>query len=309
MMKRIRYLMLLLLTNAGLYGQQFPFMEGYNMNPFSMSPSYAGLYNPKTVFVDYRCDWAGVAGGPVTYQLSYNDRVFRKVGVGGRFIYDKTDIFKQTIILGTYSYEIQIAKDHTVNLALSAGFFRNSIDLAEYYSDPDYVVDNVLLYGLQKSKIKFATDFSALYRYQSIEAGILFSNVMFGSAKYNSSDIAYKPTKNYLLHFSYNFEISNNWSVKPFVLLRGGKNYPVQVELASQITYFKKWWGTCVFRTGGIWGFGFGGEICKGVLLNYSYNLCSNVAMNTFGSHQLTLGLRIPESKKNNPGEDIIISN
>lgn len=303
-MKKTFFLLILALLFPELYGQQFPFMEGYNINPFSMSPAYAGLYNPKTVFADYRCDWAGVAGGPVTYQLSYSDRIFKKVGIGGRFIYDKTDIFKQTIILGTYSYEIQIVKGHTINLALSAGIFRNSIDLVKYYSDPNYVVDNVLSYGLQKSRIKFATDFSALYRYKDIETGLLFSNVMFGSAKYNSSDVAYKPTKNYLVHVSYNFEISSNWDFKPFVILRGGKNYPLQLELASQVSYCKKFWGTAVFRTGGIWGFGFGGEICKGVLLNYSYNLCSNVKINTFGSHQLTLGLRINNSKKNNPLEE-----
>ena len=45
--------------------------------------------------------------------------------------------------------------------------------------------------------------------------------------------------------------------------------------------------------TGGIWGIGFGGEVYDGVLLNYSYNLSSNVALNTFGSHQFTLGVRL----------------
>jgi len=302
MMKRKIYLFLLILVPARIYGQQFPFMEGYNINPFSMSASYAGLYNAKTIFVDYRTDWTGVAGGPVTYQLSYNDRVFKKVGVGGRFIYDKTDIFKQTIILGSYTYEVQIAKKHTVNLGLSTGLFRNSIDLAKYYNDPDYVQDNVLQYGLQESKIKFATDFSALYRFQEIEAGILFSNVMFGSAKYNSSDISYKPMKNYLLSLSYNFQINRQWAVKPFTLLRGGENYPVQLELFSQVSYNKKLWGTAVYRTGGIWGLGFGGEILKGVLLNYSYNLSSNVSLNTFGSHQLTLGIKIFNSSEKKPG-------
>jgi len=299
-MKRIIYLLLLLLVQTGLYGQQFPFMEGYNMNPFSMSPAYAGLYNPKTVFADYRSDWVGVAGGPVTYQLSYNARIFRRVGIGGRFIYDKTDIFKQTIILGTYTYEVQIREGHKVNLALSAGLFRNSIDLAKYFNDPDYVVDNVLLYGQQESKIKFATDFSVLYRFQEFEGGLLFSNVMFGSAKYNSSDIAYKPTKNYLINLAYNFELNRFWAVKPFVLLRGGKNYPVQMELASQISYDRKYWGTAVFRTGGIWGLGLGGEILKGVLLNYSYNLSSNVTLNTFGSHQISLGVRIGNPSETN---------
>jgi hypothetical protein len=55
----------------------------------------------------------------------------------------------------------------------------------------------------------------------------------------------------------------------------------------------EKFSGMLVYRTGGIWGLGFGGEVYNGILLNYSYNLSTNVAMNTFGSHQLTLGVRI----------------
>ena len=29
-----------------VFGQQFPFMEGYEVNPFNLSPAYAGIRNP-----------------------------------------------------------------------------------------------------------------------------------------------------------------------------------------------------------------------------------------------------------------------
>jgi hypothetical protein len=38
---------------------------------------------------------------------------------------------------------------------------------------------------------------------------------------------------------------------------------------------------------------GFGAGITDGIILNYSYNLSTNVALNTFGSHQITIGVRI----------------
>ncbi len=40
---------------------------------------------------------------------------------------------------------------------------------------------------------------------------------------------------------------------------------------------------------------GVGGEVYNGILLNYSYNLSTNVALNTFGSHQISLGVMIFE--------------
>jgi len=289
-----------------VFGQQFPFMEGYSINTFSLSPAYAGIHNSKTLFIDYRSDWSGLNGGPTTYQLSYNDKLNEKIGLGGRFIYDKTDIFKQTLILGTYTYEVKVAEGHLINFGLSAGFFRNSIDLAKYFNDPTYVNDAVLIYGMEKSKLKFASDFSALYRYKQTEAGILFSNLMFGTAKYRNTDLRYKPLKNYLLHASYLFDIDDKWSVKPIVILRGGQNIPVQLEIAPTVTWNNRFWGTIVYRTGGIFGLGLGGEVYEGILVNYSYNLSSNIALNTFGSHQLSLGVRIFNFIKNKKVTDLV---
>lgn len=277
------------------FGQQFPFMEGYNINPFSLSPAYAGIHNSKTLFMDYRSDWTGIEGGPTTYQLSYSDKIRDRIGLGGRFIYDKTDIFKQTLIIGTYTYEIKLKEKHFITFGLSAGLYRNSIDLSKYYNDPTYVQDMALLYGLQQSKIKFATDISALYRYKNAEAGILFSNVMFGTVRYTNTDMTYKPLKNYLLHASYSFRLDDKWSLKPTAIFRGGQDIPVQFEISPTTYWNDRFWMTITYRTHGILGFGLGGEICRGVLLNYTYNINSSIKeyspVTAFGSHQLTLGL------------------
>jgi type IX secretion system PorP/SprF family membrane protein len=287
---------------AVLYGQQFPFMEAYFLNPFSMSPSYAGLQGKGTLFMDYRCDWTGIEGGPRTYQLSYSDKYSNNVGLGGKFIFDKTDIFKQILILGTYTYQVELLKEHIVNFGLSLGFYRNSIDLSKYYNDPAYVQDLVLLYGQQQSKLKFASDFSALYRYRKVEAGFLFSNLIFGTVHYRNSDMTYKPFNNYLLHTAYLFRLDEKWSLKSMLILRGGQNVPAQLDFSAQIKWNDMFWATTLVRTSGIFGIGLGGEIYHGILLNYSYNLSNNlntnIPINTFGSHQLTLGIRISKFLK-----------
>jgi type IX secretion system PorP/SprF family membrane protein len=263
------------------------------MNPFSLSPAYAGLQNADYLFNDYRADWSGVDGGPVTYQMSYNTRLMEKIGVGGRFIFDKSDIFKQTLIMGTYSYEVQVMENHTLNFAISAGFYRNSIDLGRYFNDPEYVQDEVLINGLEKSKLKFASDLSALYRYGDVEAGILFSNLMFGSARYDNTELSYKPLKNYMIHASYDYAINETWQIKPVIMVRGGQSAPSYLEIAPQAKFNDRFWGTLMFRTGGIWGLGLGAEIVDGLLMNYCYNLSSGVALNTFGSHQIGIGVRL----------------
>jgi len=190
-----------------------------------------------------------------------------------------------------------VAKDHLLNLGLSAGVFRNSIDLTKYYNNPEYVQDVVLMYGNDKSKIKFASDISALYRFKNLEAGVLFSNIMFGTAKYQKTDMTYKPLKNYQINAAYAFEAGDAWTIKPMVILRGGQKSPAQLEIAPAVEWNNKIWGNAVLRTGGVFGAGFGGVITDMIILNYSYNMSSNVAMNAFGSHQLTLGVKILKTK------------
>ena len=281
-----------------VYGQQFPFMEGYSINPYILSSAYAGIHNGKSLFLDYRSDLSGIDGSPRTYELSYSTRFREKVGLGGKFIYDKTDIFKHTLILGTYTYEIKIADGHKLNFGLSAGFYRNTIDLGKYFNDPNYVQDLVLIYGQAKSNILFATDISALYRYKHIEGGILFSNVIFGIARYKNTDLTYKPFSNYLLHASYNFNANDSWSVSPTIILRGGQNIPVQLEISPTVTWKNRFWGTTFYRSSGTFGIGAGGEIYDGIILNYSYNYITNISLYSFGSHQLSMGIRLFNFKK-----------
>ena len=295
-MKRVLFILIFSIP-AALCAQQFPFMEGYNVNPFSLSPAFAGLHNGKTLFMDYRSDLTGIEGSPRTYELSYSGRFGSRVGLGGRFIYDKTDIFKHTLILGTYTYEIKIAEEHKLNFGLSLGLYRNSIDLGKYYNDPGYVQDLVLINGQEKSKLLFATDISALYRFREWEGGILFSNVMFGTAKYSGSELTYKPFRNYLLHGSYLWTLDEKWSLKPTVILRGGQNIPFQAEVSPTVAWNNRFWGTTFLRTGGTFGMGLGGEVYEGIIVNYSYNIISNIALYTFGSHQITLGVRLFDLK------------
>ena len=278
--------------------QQFPFMEGYTVNPFSLSPAYAGYEKADYLFSDYRTDWSGINGGPSTLHLSYSTNLTEGMGIGGRFIYDKADIFKSTLILGSYSYQVEVFEKQYLRMAISAGSYRNSIDVAKYFSDPDYVSDQALTADMEKSKLKFASDLSALYLFGPVEAGVVFSNIMFGSAKYKNENLSYKPLKNYLIHASYKHDVNEMLSIKPVLIFMGGKNAPSSLQIAPQIKYDNKFWGTLSFRTGGVWGLGLGVEPIDGIMINYNYNLCSGVAMNIYGGHEFSLGVKLSALSK-----------
>jgi type IX secretion system PorP/SprF family membrane protein len=263
------------------------------VNPYQLSPAYAGLGQSGTLFLDHKMDWVGIDSSPRTFQVSYHNRVFDKVGVGGKMIFDRTDIFKSTLVMGTYTYQVNINEYHRLNFGLSVGLYGNSINLGKYYNDPDYANDPVLTYGVERSKVKFASDISVLYRFIGIEAGFLFSNIMFGDAYYSDQELSYRPMKNFQGHLAYKYDFDDNWSARPFLLVRGGQKIPTLLEFAGQVIYGKRFWGNLIVRTSGVYGVGIGAQVLGSFLFNYSFNFSSNVALRTFTAHQFTLGINI----------------
>ena len=291
-MKKILIAALILIPGM-LTAQQMPISENYFMDKYSLSSSYAGHFNPGTLFTAFRTDWTGIDGGPKTIRASYSDMLMENAAWGGKIIFDQAGIFNQLYVMGTYSYSLKVTGDHRVLLALSAGLYHNRLNFSEYYNDPNYDLDPVLTHGDVSSKLKLMTDFSALYLYRDIEAGIMFANISFGEARYEEADVTYKPLANYQGHIAYLYRLNDRWSLNPIAYIRGGRYIRSQIGLATRVTYQDRIWGNLSFRDPGIWGAGFGAEITKAIQVSYSFNFASSISLDVFNTHEIGLGLNI----------------
>jgi type IX secretion system PorP/SprF family membrane protein len=297
-MKKLISILIGIISGATLYAQQMPLSENYFMDKYSLSPSYAGSFNNRYLFMGFRSDWTGVDGGPKTFRLSYNDSFMHNAGFGGKFIYDKAGIFKQTIFLGTYSYKVKIIEDSYLMFGLSGGFYNNTLNLSEYYNDPKYNLDPSLINANVRSNLKFMSEVSAVYTLRGLEAGFLFSNINFGDAKYANVQLHYKPLANYQVHASYQYRINEIWDVNTLLLLRGGKYIKSQFEIASQVQYMHRVWGSILYRDPNIWGVGVGAKINKLLIIGYNFNIASSVASRFYNNHEISLGINIFELTK-----------
>jgi type IX secretion system PorP/SprF family membrane protein len=296
-MKKYIIILTTILTGVIAYPQQSPLSENYFMDKYSLAPSYAGNYNPKYLVTGYRSDWSGIDGGPKTIRVSYND-VFpfmENAGYGGKIVYDKAGIFSQLYVLGSYSYNLKVKEDHHVMFGLSMGIYKNRLNLLDYYNDPKYTIDPSLVSQDIKSKVKFMSDFSAVWTYKGVEAGFLFSNISFGDASYKEVELKYNPLSNFQLHATYLYSINEDWDVSPLMILRGGKYIKSQFELAGQVMYLKKFSGSLVYRDPGVLGFGIGANIDKGLKIAYNFNLATNVGLGAFNNHEISLGINLFE--------------
>jgi len=296
-MKKLIIILSELFLMAALAAQQIPISENYFMDKYSLAPSYAGNFNRRYLVAGYRSDWTGITGGPKTFRLTYND-VFpfmTNAGYGGKIIFDKAGIFNQLYIMGSYSYNLAVNEEHHILFGLSVGIYHNTINLLDYYNDPKYNIDPSLIGQDVKSKIKFMSDFSVIYIWQGLETGFLFSNISFGNASYKEVTLKYNPLSNFQFHATYMYSFAENWDVAPLLIIRGGKYVKSQLEIASQVVYLKRFWGSLVFRDPGVLGFGLGANVDKGLKISYNFNFATNVAFGAFNNHEVSIGFNLFE--------------
>jgi type IX secretion system PorP/SprF family membrane protein len=294
-MKKLSVILFMMLVATSLSAQQIPLSENYYLDKYSFAPSYAGNYNPGYIFLGYRSDWSGIKGGPETFRLSFSNSAFQNAGYGAKIIYDKAGIFNQIYVLGSYSYKVRINEDHNLLFGISAGLYSNTLNIIDYYNDPNYNIDPSLISQRVNSKLKFMSDVSVAWTWKGLEAGFLFTNINFGDAHYKDVDVKYNPMANFQVHAAYDWNVAENWEIEPLVIVRGGKYILSQLEIAGRVVHQKKLWGSLAFRDPGIFGAGIGGKIGKGIMLNYNFNLASNVALNVFNNHEFCLGINIFE--------------
>jgi len=296
-MKKILIITAGILTATVLSAQQIPISENYFMDKYSLAPSYAGNHNPKYLMMGYRSDWTGIDGGPKTARLSFNDEFpfMKNAGYGAKIIYDKAGIFSQLYILASYSYNLSINEDHHILFGLSMGAYKNRLNLTDYYNDPGYTIDPSLISQDINSKLKFMSDFSAVWTWKGAEAGFTFSNITLNDASYKDVNLKYSPLANFQFHTSYLYSITEAWDLVPLVIVRGGKYIKSQFEIASQVVYMKRFRGSLVYRDPGVIGAGAGLNLDKGLQIGYNFNLATNVAMGAFNNHEISLGFNIFE--------------
>lgn len=297
-MKKVIIFLPAVIFTAYLNAQQLPISENYFMDRSSLSPAYSGHADPRVLFTSYRSDWTGIEGGPKSLRISYSDFIMNNATWAARIIYDDAGIFKQFYVMGTYSYNLVINEEQRIMMALSAGLYHNKLNFSEYYNDPNYNLDPVLINEDVRSKLKFMTDFSFVYLFKGLETGVMFANINFGDAKYKETDVTYKPLANFQFHTAYTHTLSEKWKVNPLICFRDGRYIKGQIAVAARMIYQGRLWGSLSFRDPSIWGLGIGGEIIDGIRLAYNFNLSSSVEINVFNNHEVALGLDIGKMLK-----------
>lgn len=206
--------------------------SNYLFNLFVVNPAYAGQRGALDVTAFYRKQWVGLSGSPERYGVMGHMEVKPKnLGVGLQIENEKIALFTDTRISAAISYKIKFDGLNSLSIGLSPGFRR-------------VVTDHNRLVTTQSGDATFADYLQPKNSYVN-GAGLFFSNQKY-YLSVSSPDLMQLATPDKLVEYNivtgYVFKISDNFSLKPFTLIRGIKNSPLQFD-ASLTAYFNQMFG------------------------------------------------------------------
>ena len=229
----MRYVILIGLfiqLHINVIGQIFPIYSQYLTNGLLINPAYAGSRDVLSTVLDYRNQWAGFDGAPVTQTLSGHMPLQNKsLAVGIIITNESMGIINNTAIFGNYAYRMRL-NSGMLAFGLKAGIelYKES-DSQLIIKDPgDYLFSNNGSYLLPNFGVGMYFYNSSYFAGISLPTILSYRETPGG----NGYDI-YNKAGNYqfLINGGGLITISDNFKLKPSTLIRYSVSTPVLYDL------------------------------------------------------------------------------
>ncbi|MBW6483052.1 MAG: type IX secretion system membrane protein PorP/SprF [Vicingaceae bacterium] len=290
--------LVLLVSNA--YAQQLPHFSQYYLNDFLINPAVAGANNYFEGKSSHRYQWEGITDAPRTYTLSVNGPTKNeKMGLGGYLFTDIVGPTRRTGFNLAYSYHVKLNDKLKLAFGLSAGLLQFTIDGSKITlrDEGDAIITN----GVQSVLIPDAGFGTYLY-HKKFYFG--FSAPQLLNSKVEFFDDGKNPNGKLPAHFfvtgGYKYDLSDDFMLEPSFFVKYISPAPVMYDASLRIMYQQKVWLAGTYRHDDAIALSVGYLINNSFSIAYAYDFTtSNIKNHISGSHELMIGARFYNAKKN----------
>lgn len=289
----------------GAQGQMDLNSANYFINPFVLNPAYAGKFKQQSILIDVRKDATGIDGSPTSQYLSYDWGVVpNKIGIGFLFKNDVEGLMRHHLGYASFSYRAQIADDHFFDLGVNAGLVYRGINF-----------DNVRAKDAQESVLLSENSYSSAfdggagfrYVFKDFEAGLAINHITEPSFSYTNTidqtNLQSILLRQYIATIGYNYEINQDFDLKPLVVLRSAHGAPIKFEGGAAGWWKDQIWLGILYKQDLGINATVGLELSEKLSFAYSYHYYTSSLSNvSTGAHEVILGIRL--GKKNDPEND-----
>lgn len=284
-MKFLPLLFIFVFINQAV-SQQDPLYSQYYNNPMLINPAFAGSNERLYAGFAYRSQWAGIEGGPTTFNFnSHVSLAQNKVGAGVIAVQDQLGDIKTTQYGGTFAYRIKLTNS-TFSFGMQAGFTR-------YATDPNAVKllnPNDPAFN-QFTETKFNTGVGVLLQNDRYTVSVSVPRMLPTTVSQGGQSIQVY-SQNYYLYGSYIFYLNDRVQFKPSTLLRATPNTPVSADVNANFVFNKLYTAGVFTRK-----FNSYGLLVQAVMSNYRLGYVfempgKNSALN-FVTHEISLAMSL----------------
>lgn len=291
-MKKIIYIAATtLLFSKALTAQQLPLFSQYVENNFVLNPAVSGTkdYSPLRAVV--RNQWSGIEGSPNTQTLSFHHGFAdKKMGFGVHLFNDQIGPVSQTGLSAAYSYHIKITDGSSLSFGIAGLFYNYKLNTNKLKFDDQSNTDNVLVTGNFQA---FYPNFSAgVYYYtKKFFTGISVPELMQTRMSNAQDYYIIKQVRHYYFNAGYTFDLNDNYTLQPSVLVKYVQAAPVQVDINAVFEAYKKVSIGVSYRSGDAIVAMLGFKLKDKFVIGYSYDITMSHLNNySKGSHEIMLG-------------------
>jgi type IX secretion system PorP/SprF family membrane protein len=290
-----RYLLpaaLMAFTIQAARAQQELMISQYMFNGLFLNPAYAGSHPYTSATLLHRAQWVGIQGAPQTSLAGIDGPLLGgKMGLGLTISHDVVGVSHETEIAGNYAYRIRLGDGHLA-FGLKAGLSLYSATLSDltYWDTQDAVYQS----NISNAAIgKFG--FGVYWNNERSFIGLSVPTLYAADGKL-ASDIADAPdhyfTQHYFLNAGHVFDLSEDFDLKPSILLKYQPQAPPEVDLNCNVLYKKRLRLGVGYRTGDAVVAMLEFQINPMFRVGYSYDATtSELHGYNSGSHEVMLGI------------------
>ncbi|MCG8331731.1 MAG: type IX secretion system membrane protein PorP/SprF [Chitinophagales bacterium] len=262
----------------GVYAQQPAQYSLFMMNKLNWNPAYAGLDHSLSATGIYRSQWQGIEGNPVTQNISVHMplNIFSS-GVGINLENDELGAERRTTGTVMYNYQMPLGRRSLLTMGIGAGYAQRTLDGAKLrtpegnYTDASIIFHNDDILPVSQLTANTTTFSAGVYFYsERFEAGFATRHINEPTVGLNT-DLSIKLDRAYFFSASANFDLVNNLSFHPSLLVKSDA-IQTQTDLAALFRYNNNIMAGVSLR-------GYDSNSLDAIALILGFNLSENISL------------------------------
>jgi type IX secretion system PorP/SprF family membrane protein len=275
--------------------QQDPQYTQYMYNMNVVNPAYAGNKEVLSFTALYRQQYSGLNGGPETFTFSAHSPVNDRIGLGLSAIKDELGPVEETNVFVDFSYTIPVGKSLDLAFGLKAGATFHNVGLTDLeLQDPN---DPFFSENIDNTYPNVGA--GAFLYSDNFYLGLSVPNLL-NSVHLDENGLKYgNEVNHYFATAGYVFNVSDNFKLKPSVLVKSAFDAPVSFDGNLNALFYDKFELGVSYRLDDSFSGLVGFQVTDAIRIGYAYDrVTSDIKTVADSSHEVILTFDLFFKKK-----------